>query len=39
MKYIIQAKVDLQWFQILEQISKNQEGFIWISAKITEETS
>ena len=28
--YTITAQVDQQWFDILGQISRNQEGFIWI---------
>ena len=39
MTYIIQAQVNQQWFEILSQISKNQDGFIWISANLAEETA
>jgi hypothetical protein len=27
---IITAEVDEQWFQILSQITRHQDGFIWI---------
>ena len=39
MTYIIQAEVDQQWFEILGQITKNQDGFVWISANPAEETA
>ena len=28
-KYMITAEVDSQWFDILSQITRYQEGFIW----------
>jgi hypothetical protein len=30
MTYKITAEVDEQWFKILGQITKHQEGFVWI---------
>ena len=39
MTYIIQAEVDQQWFEILGQISKNQDGFIWLSVAPSEVTA
>jgi len=30
MTYKITAKVDDQWFEILGQITRHQEGFVWI---------
>jgi hypothetical protein len=30
MTYKVTIEVDQQWFDILGQISKNQDGFIWI---------
>jgi hypothetical protein len=32
-KRIITAEVDEQWFEILGQITKHQEGFVWIEVK------
>ena len=33
MTYKITIEVDQQWFDILGQISKHQEGFIWIGVE------
>jgi hypothetical protein len=33
MTYKITIEVDQQWFDILGQISKHQEGFIWIEVE------
>lgn len=30
MRYTITAEVDQQWFDILGQITKHQDGFVWI---------
>jgi len=30
--YTVTIEVDQQWFDILGQISRNQDGFIWIEA-------
>jgi hypothetical protein len=30
MAYKITAEVDDQWFEILGQITRHQEGFVWI---------
>jgi hypothetical protein len=27
---IITAKIDDQWFEILKQITRHQDGFVWI---------
>jgi hypothetical protein len=32
---IITAKVDNQWFEILAQITRNQDGFVWV--EVTDE--
>jgi hypothetical protein len=32
-KYMIMAEVDQKWLDILDQITRNQEGFIWIEVK------
>jgi hypothetical protein len=32
-KFVITAEVDKQWFDILNQITRHQEGFVWIDAK------
>jgi hypothetical protein len=32
-KRIITAEVDEQWFEILGQITRHQDGFIWIEVK------
>ena len=34
--YKIIVHVDQQWFEILGQISKNQEGFVWEKVKAYE---
>jgi hypothetical protein len=36
-KYKVTIEVDQQWFDILGQISKHQEGFVWLSAKEIDE--
>jgi hypothetical protein len=33
----IVVEVDQQWFEILGQISKHQEGFVWINVKGVED--
>jgi hypothetical protein len=33
MSYTITAEVDDQWFEILGQITRHQEGFVWISVE------
>jgi hypothetical protein len=30
---IITARVDEQWFEILGQITRHQEGFVWIEVE------
>lgn len=32
-KYKVTIELDEQWFEILGQISKNQDGFIWIEVE------
>jgi hypothetical protein len=32
-KRIITAEVDEQWFEILGQITRHQNGFVWIEVK------
>ena len=31
--YTITAKVDKQWFDILGQITRHQEGFVWVEVE------
>lgn len=33
MTYKITAEVDEQWFDILGQITRHQEGFVWIEVE------
>lgn len=33
---IITAKVDDQWFEILAQITRHQDGFVWMGVKDAE---
>ena len=35
--YIITAEVDDQWFEILGQITRHQDGFVWIG--VTDATT
>jgi hypothetical protein len=35
-KRTITVEVDDQWFEILGQISKHQEGFVWVEVKENE---
>jgi hypothetical protein len=37
MKYTITAEVDQQWFDMLGQLTRHQDGFIWIDAERSEE--
>jgi len=32
-KYIIQVEVDQVWFDILGQITRHQDGFVWLEVK------
>lgn len=32
-KYVVMAEVNQKWLDILDQITRNQEGFIWIEVK------
>jgi hypothetical protein len=32
-KYTIQAEVDQVWFDILGQITRHQDGFVWVKAE------
>ncbi len=36
-KFIITAELDKQWFDIMNQITRHQDGFVWIDAKEVEE--
>jgi hypothetical protein len=36
MTYKVTIEVDQQWFDILGQISKHQEGFVWIGVEDVE---
>ena len=35
-EYVLTIKVDQTWFDILGQISRNQDGFIWVKVKESE---
>jgi hypothetical protein len=37
MTYKITAEVDEDWFKILGQITRHQEGFVWIKVKEIDE--
>ena len=37
-KRVITVEVDQQWFDILGQISRHQDGFVWIKVEEGEET-
>lgn len=32
-KYIISAEIDQQWFEMLGQITRHQDGFVWIKVE------
>ena len=32
-KYSIMAEVDQKWLDILDQITRHQEGFVWVEVK------
>lgn len=32
-KFVIMAEVDKTWLDILDQITRHQEGFVWIEVK------
>jgi hypothetical protein len=32
-KFIITAEIDKVWFDILNQITRHQDGFVWIEVK------
>ena len=36
-KYTITAEVDQKWFDILEQITRHQDGFVWIEVEKSED--
>jgi hypothetical protein len=35
--YKITAEVDQQWFDILNQITRHQDGFVWIKVEKSED--
>ena len=35
--YTITAEVDEQWFEILGQITRHQEGFVWCAVTTTDD--
>jgi hypothetical protein len=35
--YEITVEVNQQWFDILGQISRHQEGFVWVSVRSSDE--
>ena len=37
LKYTITVEVDQQWFDILGQISRHQDGFVWIKVEEPKE--
>ena len=36
-KYTITAEVDQQWFEMLGQLTRHQDGFVWIEVKEGED--
>ena len=32
-KYVITAEVDQQWFEMLGQLTRNQDGFVWVKVE------
>jgi hypothetical protein len=36
-KYTITAEVDQQWFEILGQITRHQDGFVWCDVKTNDD--
>jgi hypothetical protein len=32
-KYTITAEVDQEWFDILGQLTRNQDGFVWVKVE------
>ena len=37
MKYKIEAEVDQQWFEMLGQLTRHQDGFVWIKVEAEEK--
>jgi hypothetical protein len=35
--YKINVKVDQQWFDILNQITRHQDGFVWVKVEKSED--
>ena len=33
MKYKIEAEVDQRWFEMLGQLTRHQDGFVWIKVE------
>lgn len=38
-KFLITAEIDKVWFDILNQITRHQDGFVWIEVKESEDES
>jgi hypothetical protein len=38
-KYKVTAEVDEEWFMILGQITRHQEGFLWLKVKEIKEVN
>jgi hypothetical protein len=36
-KYTITAEVDQQWFEMLGQLTRHQDGFVWIKVENEDE--
>jgi hypothetical protein len=32
-KYVITAEVDQQWFEMLGQLTRHQDGFVWVKVE------
>jgi hypothetical protein len=37
-KYTITAEVDQQWFEMLGQLTRHQDGFVWIKVEKEDES-
>ena len=38
-EYEIKVRVDQTWWEILDVISRNQNGFVWLDVKVKEKIS
>ena len=38
-EYEIKVRVDQTWWEILDVISRNQDGFVWLDVKVKEKVN